>query len=110
MIEFGQSAADFLVCLIKLAVGLMSYAIVEVINEVLAIFAWVGLLISYIIPGLDFQAPTIPTDVLSYINWIFPLGFLVQIYTYTLGAFAIYRIMRWAANRAKIPVQPRLFD
>lgn len=108
--EFARSVIDFFVCLAKFAVGLVGWTIVEIINEALAIFGWFGTIISYFIPGLDFQPVVIPSDVLSYINWIFPLGYLSQLYAYALTAFAIYRVMRWAANRAKIPVQPRLFD
>lgn len=106
--ELARSVLEFFVCLVKFAVGLMSWALVEIINEVLAIFAWLGMLLGYVIPALNFDVPQIPTEVLSWINWIFPLGFLAQLYTYTLAGFAIYRLLRWWSNRRKIPVQPRL--
>lgn len=108
--EFARSVLDFFVCLVKFAVGLVGWALVEIINEVLAIFGVLGQIISYFIPVLDFRPLVIPSDVLSYINWIFPLGYLSQLYAYSLSAFAVYRVMRWAANRARMPVQPRLFD
>jgi hypothetical protein len=104
--EFARSALDFLVCLVKYAVGLISWALVEIVNEVLAIFAWFASLIGLVIPVLNFEVPQIPLEVLSWINWIFPLGYLAQLYTYTLGGFAIYRLLRWWSNRRKVPIQP----
>ena len=108
--DFTQAAVDILICVVQYGVGLMRWMLIECIKE-LAVLLWLITIPfdAFLPDALDQDLPEINAQWLGWINWIFPLGLLSQLYTYVLGAFAVYRVLRWIANRMKVPVQPKLF-
>lgn len=106
--DFAESVYQFFVCLVRYAVGLVRFALVEIVNEVLAIIYFVASIIGYVIPPLNFAVPEIPSDTLSYINWLFPVGFLVPLYTSCFTAYGIYRVLRFLSRRNGGSIRPRL--
>ncbi len=106
VVDLGKRTRDFLVCLVQYGVGLLLFGLVEIANEIMAIFGFLVNSPSLIIPGLDFTPPTIPTEVLGWINWIFPLQLLAPLFTAVLSAAAVLRVMRWWAALKGIPIRP----
>lgn len=109
-LELTQGIADFLICLTQYAVGLVRFMLVELF-EVFSVFIWVVTLPfePFLPEALDQPLPDIESKYLGYANWIFPVGFVSQLFAYVIGAFAVYRVLKWIAARLKGPIQPRLF-
>ena len=106
IVELGNDTREFWICIEEYSVALLLKGIVEIVNEVLEIVVFGLTLPAQIIPALEFDVPTIPHDTLSYINWIFPLGYFVPLYGSALSAYAVYRVLRWRARMAGTWVEP----
>lgn len=109
-LEWLEALPNFFICLANYVVAAMRYMLGELFMLILLAFWVVTLPFDALLPdALDQPIPSLDHKMLGYINWIFPIGFLAQLFTYTITALGLYRVLKWVASKLRGPIQPRLF-